>query len=487
MEYTSRRFILSTALAVSALTAVAVPGVAAAATSKPHVCKYAHSVSLHGPNAGDSGEDIAVDRDGSVFIVGYHSGLDLNKDGKVDRPAFGSTDPVLVKVAADGERSEWVSTAAGPGFDGATAVAPDGTGGAWVAGRFHTGMRFDESLKLASRGETDGFLAHYDAGGKPLMALAIGGDAADELNLVAVDQAGNVLIDGTVRGPVDVDHDGATDVTASAEGSMLLASFDPHGKLRWARALSNSGQSRSGGLAVGVDGAILVSGYYQGPELDLDGDGKADLGASSDHQQGFLARYDAAGRLIWVRSPAGVSFGRLALASNGDILVLGVATKASDFDGDGRHDVGPQGEKQRMLLATYKDNGDFGWVRPFAAGLPTYIAVHGGLIALGGLFKGPLDLDGDGSIDASGDADGDNDGMLAILGRDGKLIEVWPVVGSSFDQVRAVAFSPDGGSIYATGFYRQTVDFDGDGVPEGEILPGWRGDIFIARYDCSNG
>jgi len=485
MQYTPRRLFVLTALIVVLSTTLAPGTLRAAVVTQPHICKYVHSVSLYGPGGGDTGENLVVDKDGSIFVVGYHSGLDLDKDGKVDTPAFGSTDPVIVKIAPGGGKSDWVSTAAGPGFDGAADVASDGTGGAYVVGRFHTGMRFNDSLKLTSRGESDGFLAHYDSAGKPLTAVAIGGDLVDELNFVAVDAAGNLLVGGTLRGPVDIDHDGAPDVTASVHGSMLLASFDPDGKLRWARTPSSMGQSRNGGFAFGADGTLYVSGYYQGPEMDLDGDGKADLGASMGHEQGFLARYDADGHLTWVLSPTGVLFGRLAVASNGDVLVLGVVTKTADFNGDGLPDVDTQAESQRPFLARYKDNGDFSWVRPFTGGLPTYVATHGDLIALGGLFKGDLDLDGNGSIDARGDPDGDNDGMLAILGRDGKLLEVWSVVGSSWDQVRGVAFSRDGRSIYATGFYRQTVDFDGDGKPEGEILPGWRGDLFVARYDCS--
>ncbi len=442
---------------------------------------------LAGPVGGETGDDLSVAPDGTVFVAGYHSGLDVDRDGEVELPAFGGTDPLTVKLESTGADGLWISAAAGPGkLDAASGVAPDGEGGAWVVGRIQDeAMRFSDTIKIRTRGETDGFLAHYDGKGGPVRVIVVGGTGADTLSDVAVDPAGNVVVVGAVRGAVDVDRDGKVDVEGSPEGSLLVASFHSEGKLRWARAFSRRGGSAAQGVVIDADGTIFLTGNHRGPGTDLDGDGRADLPPRPDGFQGFFARLDAEGRLTWVRAPAGAFFGHLTQAPNGDLLVLGRAEGALDLDGDRRPDVAPRAAGPHFFLARYNHDGALLWARTFAQGSPVDVAAHGRRIALAGFFKGPLDLDGDGRIDARGHTDGVNDGMLAVLGDDGELLEVWGVIGISYDQVRAVGFSPDGASIYTTGFVQRTADFDGDGLPEGDVKCDSYGDIFFARYDCT--
>jgi hypothetical protein len=482
---TRRRFWWSR-LVLAALLATAVAAQTDAGVAPlSRAFRFVHAGAIAGPKGGEVGDDLAVAPDGSVFVAGYHSGLDLDNDGVVYVPAYGRADPVIVKLKPGGESAEWISTAAGPGYDAATGVAPDGQGGAWVVGGFSTALRFDPTIKISSRGKSDGFLAHYDPSGKPLSAIAVGGGGIDGLSDVGVDGADNVVIVGRVRGAVDIDRNGSNDAEGSADGSFLMASFDRQGALRWAKTAANQGNSNAQRLTVGAGGEIFVTGAYHGSGLDLDGDGRPDLPAKAEGQQGFLARYDAAGHLAWARAPGGTLFGHLAFAPNGDLLVLGAVGRSTDLDGDGHADVTVKTAGQHLFLARYTPAGDLRWARGFAAGIPVFVAAGGAHIALGGLYKGPLDLDGDGSIDARADPDGNAEGMLAILLDDGRLEEVWGVVGISYDQVRAVGFSPDAATIYTTGFVQRTADFDGDGVEEGNIKCDSYGDLFVARYDCS--
>lgn len=466
-------------------------GARAQSPRPPREFRFGHIAAIHGPRGGDWGQDLAVDADGSFFIVGTHSGLDLDGDGTVDLPAHGrgsaggpGSDPLLVKLPPGGERATWVSTAAGDGLDFGTGVAPDGHGGAYMIGSVHGRMVFDTATRIGARGPSDGFLARYDAAGRPVWAIAVGGDRYDGLTDVAADSSGVVIV-GAVGGPVDVDRDGTVDIGSSSGSILLVASFDAGGKLRWARGGANRGKVQAQAVAMDGDGSVFVTGQYQGSAADLDGDGRSDLPASPDGLQGFLAAFEAGGALSWVRRPAGALLGSVALAPNGDLLVLGVVPRgAADIDGDGRPDVEAPPGGQRMFLGRLTRSGRLVWLRPLAGAVVTKVASRGNRIVLGGLFRGRLDLDGDGTAEAVGYSDGHEDGMVAILRDDGSLEEVRGLVGISYDQVRAADFSPDGSSLYATGFVQRTVDADGDGHPEGDVKCDAFGDLVVVRYDA---
>lgn len=460
-----------------------------------------------GPCCGDAGTDLVVDTDGGVLIAGYRGGLDLDRDGSIDIQTFGTPDPLILKTYDDNVRG-WVQGPGGPKRDDARGIASDRRGGAYAVGEFRESMRIAGGT-IASAGGADGFVARYDQDGKALWAKPVGGTEDDQLLDVASDAAGDVLVIGTVKGAVDVDRDGKLEVEDGAASVFLLASFNPEGKLLWAhpsgsRPAATGAAVRGSAIAVGPNDEIYVAGHYSNGAADLDGDGSPDVVAATlrdasaaitpqDDLNGFYARFEASGEMVWARAvsgPAVQGVGSLAIAGNGDLLVLGGFTGSADLDGDGAHDLELRSMGDRTakhyadansFLLRVTPGGKRIWARRFEASA-LHVAADESRIVLSGFYNGPLDFDGDGTPERAADEDPRQEGFAAVLDGEGRVRHVFTIVGGDADVANAAGFSPDGRKLYVTGYTRLGADFDADGAIETASACHQLGDLFLASY-----
>jgi len=87
--------------------------------------------------------------------------------------------------------------------------------------------------------------------------------------------------------------------------SLFVAKYDTDGHLKWSRLAGND-QAQSGhNIAVGPSGDCYVSGYVSGV-VQLSG---REFGSPTAVKDIFVARLDAEGKLVWVRTAGGESDG----------------------------------------------------------------------------------------------------------------------------------------------------------------------------------
>jgi len=437
-----------------------------------------------------------------VLVVGRRGGLDVDGDGSVDVQTHGTPDSIVFKAFSTGEWLDWVRGPGGNGEDFASGIAPDGHGGAYVAGQFTDRMQAGRETVVGS-GRKDGFLARFDKHGDVDWVRAIGGTGDDRMEKVATDDEGNVYVVGTIAGEVDVDRDGAIDVVSNGASDMLIASFDPDGALRFARATSGTARTMGWLVSVGREGELYVGGHYMAGTLDIDGDGQNDVPEATvepagdpplPDMNGFLARFDSTGDMAWSRSVSGPriqTVGGLTIAVDGDLVVLGAYTDAADLDADGRADMEFESIAGRVwehyldangLLIRLSPAGELRWARRYAASVK-HVTSHGDRIVITGTYTGALDFDDDGEIEREADPDEYHEGVVAVLGADGALRHTFTIVGGDSDAANAAAFSDDGDRLYVTGYTKLGADFSGDAVIESESTCHQLGDVFLAVYD----
>jgi hypothetical protein len=397
----------------------------------------------------------------------------------------------------------WTQGPGGPKRDSAKGIASDRHGGLYAVGEFEESILIGGG-RLHSLGQTDGFLVRYDRKGAPLWARAIGGEGRDELYDVAVDSGGNAFLIGTINGPVDVDRDGTIDVTAGPEGTAVIASFDPDGNLRWTSQPRGAARISGQAIAVGLDDAIYIAGYYAGGAPVFDGSARETLpvvqratSPPADPSQmdinAYYAKLDADGAALWIKAVSGPAIqnaASLAIAGNGDLLVLGAYTASADFDADGVADLEfrSMGDRKwkhhvdgNIFLLRVTPAGEQVWVRRYTAAA-SHVAANGSLIAMSGSYSEDFDLDDDGVVERASDGDDWLEGFTAVLDEQGRLQQVFTVVGMDGDVVNAAGFAPDGSTLYTTGYTRQGADFDGDGQVESSSICHHLGDIFLAVF-----
>jgi hypothetical protein len=467
---------------------------------------------INGPCCTDQGMDLVVDDEGSILIAGFRGSLDFDRDGEIDMPTFGRPDAFVSKVTlVEGDNAGWNRGPGGPKLDRADGIAPDREGGVFAVGSFTDSLQMTDTITLQGAGGTDGFLARYGRDSKLMWGRAIGGAGEDWLFDVASDSNGNAFLVGYAGGPVDVDRDGTVDTGSVGEVQALIVSYSPDGEFRWLRTAGDNVQARGASVATGSQDEIYVSGMYGSGAPDFDGDGEPDLPVSEETTPEVVAMQDAAlyewngfyarpgddGAPLWVKGVSGPQIqatGSLGVAGNGDLLVLGGYTAPPDFDGDGVGELEYKSIADRVpqydldantFLMRVTPDGERVWTRRYTAPA-RHVVADNNRILLSGSYSGVLDVDDDGIPERAADDDRFREGFTMILDADGEIQQVLTVVGQHQDVVNAVGLSPDGNTLYMTGYTSLGADFNGDDEIETASVCHKAGELYLALYELQD-
>jgi hypothetical protein len=208
---------------------------------------------LLGSSWNDLAYGVAVDRSGSIYIIGYTGG---NLYGQANA---GEGDAFLMKLDSSGTR-QWTRLLGTPGEDHAYGVAVDGSGNIYITG--YTEGSLDGNTNAGYR---DAFLAKYDSSGTKQWTELLGTSGDDYANGVAVDASGNIYIAGHTGGNLDGNP-------SAGAADAFLAKYDSSGTKQWARLLGTSGDDEGYGVAVDGSGNIYIAGITNG---NLDGNTNA--------------------------------------------------------------------------------------------------------------------------------------------------------------------------------------------------------------------
>lgn len=197
--------------------------------------------------------DVAIDEFGVVVTGLFYGSIDLG-EGIVE--SNGNSDLFVLHLTPSGMYS-WSLTSGSAGFQESYSLANCEGGDVLVAGWFDQGFDFGP-FPLTTSGSYDIFLAKVDATGTPLWAQAFPGSAgADAARALTLDAAGNIVLAGYVRGPVDF---GGGPVAWDSASDAFVAQFDADGT--HLDSESFGGGNEQLGLDVGVDsiGNIILTG-----------------------------------------------------------------------------------------------------------------------------------------------------------------------------------------------------------------------------------
>lgn len=262
--------------------------------------------------SGTAGEDraggIAVDQAGNSYEA-------IAAEGAVEgQPYSGGKDVALTKYSPDGVKL-WTRSFGTTGTERAYGVALDPQGRPVVTG-YTTG-----NLDGNHPGNTsdDVFVAQYDEAGNRLWLSQLGTTAADRGYGVATGSDGAIYVGGYTKGPLGGTNQGDKDV--------FLAKLDATGKQVWLRQVGTAAEEKGMAVAVSGDGVYLI-GMTAGA-----------LGEAAGELDGFVARFDEAGSMSWLKqigTTAADEFWALTADGSGGVLVTGYSAGnfAADLAGD---------------------------------------------------------------------------------------------------------------------------------------------------------
>jgi len=238
-------------------------------------------------------------------------------------------------------------------------------------------------------------------------------------------------------------------------------------------------------IAADPDGSVYVTGTFTG-SVDFDpGTGSTFL-TSVGLADIFLAKYSAAGALIWADRLGGTAADTvtaLARDASGNIYVAGGFEGTADFDpGPGNQVLTSVGGADGVI-AKFTSAGALTWARRFggtAFDQVSAVAVdQAGNVYAAGVFQGQADLQPapGGQIVSNGNV---SDGFLLSLDASGAARWAYPIGGVESDRATAVVVTSNG-AIVVGGVFRGLADFN-SATPFQELTSTGGTDGFVARY-----
>ncbi|MDC0673977.1 SBBP repeat-containing protein [Nannocystis radixulma] len=242
--------------------------------------------------------DAATDAAGNVIVAG-------NSRGSIDGHVLGGVyDVLLAKYDAQGEK-QWIRQFGSSGDDQAYGVTTDSAGNIIVVGYVYGSL--DGNVYL---GDSDAFVAKFDADGTKLWTRQFGLEYGDYAAAVATDDAGDIYVTGSVSGSLDGNP-------YHGFGDLLVMKFDADGAKQWTRQLGTSDSDAGRDIVVDGAGDLLIGGSTDG---DFDGH------VSKGGWDLFVAKYSASGVKQWTHQLGTVDDehqGFIAALSTGMPVIVG--------------------------------------------------------------------------------------------------------------------------------------------------------------------
>ncbi|MBN1137743.1 MAG: SBBP repeat-containing protein [Anaerolineae bacterium] len=273
----------------------------------------------------DSGDGIAVDGSGNIYVTGYS----LSAWGDPVRAyTGGEMDAFVARLDSDGSLI-WNTFLGGDGLDSGNDIAVDGSGDVCVAGE--SDATWGSPLRAFTAGDSDdsnfdAFAAKLGGDGSLAWHTFLGGDDVDFGYGVAVDGTGSVYVAGAswvgwgdpVRGYT------YRDPLCNEVYDGFVARLGNDGSLAWHTFLGNYGADLGYAIAVDGYGSVYVTGYSEVSWDNLGRPFTTDYGA-------FVAELGNDGGLIWSIFFGGASTwgSGIAVHGGGSIYVAGNSSSAA--------------------------------------------------------------------------------------------------------------------------------------------------------------
>ncbi len=197
-------------------------------------------------------------------------------------------------AVGDPEPRVWSSYLGGTGAETIFDTAVDAEGNVWVVGST-TSNNFPATSGLDTTfgGNTDGFAAKFAPDGQLLWATYLGANNVDVCRAIALDSTGNAWITGDSNSTVAWFSGGR--VTPFGGYDAFLVKLGPNGRVLSGTYSGGTAEDRGYGVAIDGSGTPIVVGGTVSTDWIQNG---FDL-SKGGTWDGFVAKYDSGGQLLW--------------------------------------------------------------------------------------------------------------------------------------------------------------------------------------------
>ena len=297
-----------------------------------------YSTYLGGRNGGDSGSDIAVDREGQAYVTGIANSTDFptTQEALQPTPGGGSEDAFVAKLNARGTALVYSTYLGGSDDDIGAGIAVDREGRAYVTG-FTYSTDFpttQEALQPIPSGGQDAFVAKLNTEGAALVySTYLGGSDLDGSLGITVDREGRAYVTGFTYSTDFPTTREALQPIPSGGQDAFVAKLNARGAaLVYSTYLGGSGDEEGFGIAVDREGRAYVTGGTYSNDFPTE---DALQPTPNGGQDAFVAKLNAQGTALVYSTYLGGSGDEegvgIAVDRAGQAYVTGGPTNSTDF------------------------------------------------------------------------------------------------------------------------------------------------------------
>ncbi len=432
--------------------------------------KWAKAFSSSFENEGFS---IVSDANGNVYTTGYFNGtVDFDPNPTTyTLTSNGGKDVFISKLDSLGN-FVWAFQIGTTNFEESKAIAIDASNNIVITGNYlDATCDFDPSASTFTIGSgfSGGqFIAKYTPAGNFIWAKGIYGSfTTSTTRALLIDNSNNILTTGAFMGTVDFDPSATNYTLTSTANDIYISKLDPSGNFIWAKQMKGPNDDRGLSICTNINGDIFTTGVFQ-DSVDFDPSTSVFRLKSKGGFDVFISKLNSAGNFVWAKCVGSVNndWGNTCKADGiGNIYVFGDYNGTVDFDPNaGLANLTPLSGEERFILKL-SDQGDFKWVKRSPgigndnAGCSKIAVDYFGNVYTTSDYSGTKNFDPNtGSTLLT--AIGSPDMYLTKIDSLGNLLwaKSFGGIGGAVYPL-AVSIS-NSGSIYATGYFFKTVDFD---------------------------
>jgi hypothetical protein len=442
-----------------------------------------------GAGSNMSGTFISMDASNNMYTTGYFTGtVDFDPGiGVYNLTSAGLNDFFVVKLNNTGS-FVWAKRFGGIGNDYCYTVAVDGSGNIYTTGNYEGTVDFDPGAgvtNLTASGAADIYISKLDQNGNFMWAKSIGGTGTEYSNSLDIDPSGNIYATGNYPGTIDFDPNaGVSNLTSSGGDDIFILKLDANGNFIWAKSMGGTGFEYSDTIELDGSGNIYTTGNYEGT-VDFDPNaGVANLTSLGTGDM-YVSKLDAAGNFVWAKSIGGTIYeapNGLTVDGTGMVYITGNYNGSVDFDpGAGTFSLTAVAGDD-IFVSKLDNAGNFLWAKSmggmgneYGFGITTDAFNN---VYFSGFHDGTVDFD-PGAATFTISTHGGNDAYISKLDPSGLFQWAKNIGGSGNDNIIGIVVDA-GGTVYSTGRFAGTVDFDPNAGTKNLTSLG-SGDVFVHR------
>lgn len=323
--------------------------------------------------------DIAIDNSGNIAVTGYLKGSTTFYSTNGSSSSFTNTDNnnfklFLAKFNNDGVLQWFKTVGLNSNRAQGNGVTFDNNGNIIFTGYYVGNVSFDNIQLSSNNSSEDIFVAKISTLGVFQWAKSSGGSLTDEGMKIVTDNSNNIYTYGYYSGnasfgsaPNIINH------TSRGGTDSFVAKWDENGNNLWAKTFGTVYDESFGDIAyTPITNNIYISGSYVTTltfGAGLGTNSLASFNSCTSCLNGFLAKYDLSGNIIWsVRQGCtdwyNNSSNGVSVDSFGNPYICGILNYDSYFSSfNGSNNYYVRGvDYAEPFIAKYNTNGSLAWV-----------------------------------------------------------------------------------------------------------------------------